>query len=299
VNAVSYPLKFQVGARTLLAVYRRLIRIPFSLADAMQADMPALPPLDGAQGYVVTSLPENQLAGLAGKGLLLHVRQCYTRYFADFAEGFDAYMANFSSKTRATLKRKLKRFAEVSGGKLDVRCYRTPDEVTAFADIAIPLSQKSYQHRLLDAGLPESEAARREMVALAAADRVRAFLLFCEGRPVAYLYLPVVGDILIYAYLGYDPKDAELSPGTVLQLEATRILAEEGHYTRLDFTEGEGQHKRQFGTGGIACVDVLLFKSTLANRLLIASLKGFDGAVAQAKRLSTSQGFGWLRRLRR
>jgi CelD/BcsL family acetyltransferase involved in cellulose biosynthesis len=255
--------------------------------------------LGDAQGYVVTSLPEVLIDRLKGRGLNAYVRQHYTRHYADFADGYDAYLERFSSKSRATLKRKLKRFAEASGGTLDVRSYRTPEEVTTFAEIAIPLSHKSYQHRLLDAGLPKSDAARHEMMTLAAADRVRAFLLFREGRPVAYLYLPVVDDVLIYAYLGYDPGDADLSPGTVLQLEATRLLAAEGRYTRLDFTEGEGQHKRQFGTGGIACADVLLFRPSIANRLSIASLRSFDGLVARAKSLSAAQGFGWLKRLRR
>jgi CelD/BcsL family acetyltransferase involved in cellulose biosynthesis len=298
-KAIRYPLKFQIGARTLFAVHRPLIRIPFSLAGAIRGEMPALPALGDAQGYVVTSLPEMLIDSLSGQGLITHVRQRYTRHYADFADGYDAYLERFSSKSRATLKRKLKRFAEASGGALDVHCYRTPDEVTTFADIAIPLSRKSYQHRLLDAGLPENDAARREMMTLAAADHVRAFLLFREGRPVAYLYLPVVEDVLIYAYLGYDPGDADLSPGTVLQLEATRLLAAEGRYTRLDFTEGEGQHKRQFGTGGIACADVLLFRPTVANRLSIASLRSFDGLVARAKAISAARGFGWLRRLRR
>lgn len=298
-SAISYPLKFQVGARTLFVLHRRLIRIPLSLSDAMRGAMPVLPSLGDAQGYVITSLPEALIEGLRGLGLVAHIRQRYTRHFADFADGYDAYLGRFSSKSRATLKRKLKRFAEISGGALDVRGYRTPDEVDAFAEIAIPLSRRSYQHRLLDAGLPESEAARREMTALAAADRVRAFLLFSEARPVAYLYLPVADDVLIYAYLGYDPDMSDLSPGTVLQLEATRLLAEEGRYTRLDFTEGEGQHKRQFGTGGIACADVLLLRATIANRLLIKGLASFDGLVARAKSISAARGFGWLRRLRR
>lgn len=298
-SAVLYPLKFQVGVRTLFVARRRLIRIPFSLADTMHGEMPVLPPLGDAQGYIITSLPEALLDGLKGRGPLLHVRQRYTRYYADFARGFDAYMAGFSGKTRAALKRKLKRFAELSGGSLDIRRYRTVEEIAAFAEIAVPLSRKSYQHRLLDAGLPEDDTARREMAALAAADRVRAFILFRMERPVAYLYLPAADDVLIYAHLGYDPAEAEHSPGTILQLEATRLLAEEGRYTRLDFTEGEGQHKRQLSTGGVACADVLLLRPTVANRLLITGLRSFDAAVALAKRASTLRGFGWLKGLRR
>jgi len=295
----TYPLKFQIGARTLFSIDRRLIRVPFSLDAALAGHMADLPPLADADGYAITSLPESLIGQAEGHGLHAHVRQRYTRYFADFADGFDAYMAHFSGKSRATLKRKCKRFAEASGGSVDIRAYRTPDEIEAFAALAAPLSRKSYQHRLLDAGLPVDDRFRLEMSTRAAVDRVRAFLLFRQGRAVAYLYLPVAEDMLIYAYLGYDPEEADLSPGTVLQLEAIRLLAEEGRYLRLDFTEGEGQHKRLFATGGIACADVLLLRWTLKNRFAVGALAGFDTLVSKAKHLSTAPGFGWLRSLRR
>ncbi len=295
----AYPLKFQIGARTLFVVDRRLIHLPCSLKAVMAGEMPALPPLGNADGYAFTSLPETLTGRSRGYGLLVHVRQTYTRYFADFADGFESYMAHFSAKSRATLRRKLKRFAEASGGVIDIRSYRTPAEIADFAEIAGPLSRRSYQHRLLDAGLPAGESAQREMAELAAADRVRAFLLFRQARAIAYLYLPIADETLIYAYLGYDPDEADLSPGTVLQLEAIRLLAAEGRYGRIDFTEGGGQHKRLFATGGVACADVLLLRPTLGNRLLIGALGGFDGLVATAKRLSAARGFGWLKKLRR
>ncbi len=296
---VRYPLKFQVGARTLFAVDRPLIRIAYTLDGAEAAETPKLPLLEKAAGYVVTSIPESLIGGLRNAGLLVYVRQRYMRYFADFSAGFDAYMAHFSGKSRATLKRKLKRYAELSGGAIDVRGYRTADEMAAFVEAASAVSRKSYQHRLLDAGLPDDDAARAAMAKLAAADQVRAFLLFRNGRPTAYLYLPVADGTLIYAYLGYDPDEADLSPGTVLQIEAIRMLTEEGRYGRLDFTEGEGQHKRLFSTGGIACADVLLLRPTIGNRVLIRMLHDFDGAIAWLKRLSATRGFGWLKSLRR
>lgn len=296
---LRYPLKFQAGARTLIAIHRPLIRIAYTLGMAEAAETPPLPPLGKAAGYVVTSIPESLIGELRAGGLLVHIRQRYSRYFADFGAGFDAYMAHFSSKSRATLKRKLKRYAELSGGALDVRSYRTAEDMPAFVEAASLVSRKSYQHRLLDAGLPDDAAARAGMAKLADDDRVRAFLLFRDRQATAYLYMPVADDTLIYAYLGYDPEEAELSPGTVLQVEAIRVLAEEGRYGRLDFTEGEGQHKRLFSTGGIACADVLLLRPTMGNRLLIGALQGFDGAVARLKRLSGAQGFGWLKALRR
>ena len=37
----------------------------------------------------------------------------------------------------------------------------------------------------------------------------------------------------------------------------------EGASAWFDFTEGEGQHKRQFATGGVDCVDLLLLRPRL------------------------------------
>src|SRR3546814_18616405 len=46
VTAVVLPLKFQVGARTLWSISRRLVRVPLSLADVLLPRVPPLPPLD-------------------------------------------------------------------------------------------------------------------------------------------------------------------------------------------------------------------------------------------------------------
>jgi CelD/BcsL family acetyltransferase involved in cellulose biosynthesis len=285
--ATPYPLRFQIGARTLLTARRRLVRLALTLDDVLSGDAPTLPPLDAAaHGYVINSLPEALLPGIVARagGLRPFVRQRYTRYYADLSAGFDAYLASFSSKARSTLLRKVRRFAERSGGTIDIRAYRTPEEYESFFALARIVSRKSYQERLLDAGLPEHE--RDAMIALAARDGLRAFLLFLDGEPVSYLYLPARGDTLIYAYLGFDPALADLSAGTVLQFEAMRLLIEEGRFRRLDFTEGEGQHKRLFATGGVACVDLLLLRPSLANLACVASLDSFDRAVAAVKALA-------------
>jgi CelD/BcsL family acetyltransferase involved in cellulose biosynthesis len=285
-TAAPYPLRFQIGARTLLTARRRLVRVPISLDEVLSGEAPRLPPIERADhGYVLNSLPEALVPTLAGvaRGLRPFVRQRYTRYFADLDGGFDAYLAGFSARSRATLLRKSRRFAERSGGAIDIRACRTPAEVESFFDHARAVSRRSYQERLLDAGLPEG--GRAEMLALAARDALRAFLLFLDGEPVSYLYLPARGDMLVYAYLGYDAAHADLSPGAVLQLEAMRLLMAEGRFRRLDFTEGEGQHKRVFATGGVACVDLLLLRPSLANLGWVAALDAFDGAVAGAKAL--------------
>ena len=286
-SAVVLPLRFQLGARTLASIPRRLVRVPLSLDGALAGRVPALPPLDPrAHGYAVTSLPADRHHGMTPPvGMIGFVRQRYTRYHADLSGGAEGYAGRLSANTRQGMRRKAKKLAQVSGGALDVRRYRTPDELAAFHAVARGISVRTYQERLLGGGLPDDDAFLRRMVALAAADQVRAWLLFVAGQPAAYLYCAAEGESLRYDHVGHDPAFGDLSPGGVLQAEALRDLAEEGRFRRFDFTEGEGQHKRQFATGGVACLDLLLLRATLGNRLATLAVGGFDRGAAAAKRV--------------
>lgn len=296
-------LDFKVGARTLLAVRRAMVRVPVSLAQAQGGRLPVLPPLPkAAQGYLITSLPEVQLdAMIAASGRMIgFVRQRYTRYHADLGGGYDAYLATLSSNARQGVRRKAKKIAQASGGTLDVRGYRTPAELTAFHAIARGIALRTYQEKLMGEGLPDTPEFLREMSTMAADDAVRAWLLHIDDKPAAYLYCPVRGDTLIYEYVGHDPAFNDLSPGAVLQMEAFRDLFEEGQFAQFDFTEGEGQHKRQYSTGGVACLDLLLLRASLANRATLAALGGFNRAVAGGKALVNAVGLERLsKKLRR
>lgn len=296
-GAAWVPLRFTIGARTLYTVRRRLVRLPLTLRQAREGEVPSLPELPGdADGYLVTSLPEAELARMQQGSLLALVRQRYTRSFVDLSLGFDRWFAALSANSRQSLKRKAKRLAAESGGQPDIRRFRTPDELAIFHPLARAVSARTYQERLLGAGLPEDLATLQR---LAAEDRVRAWLLCLQERPIAYLCCTADGATLLYTHVGHDPEVAALSPGAVLQLEALRDLFGD-RFAWFDFTEGEGQHKRQMASGGVACVDLLLLRPTLANRMLLAALTGFDGSVAIAKALVQQiGGHGLAKRLRR
>ncbi len=286
VTARPTALSFKIGARTLMAVQRAMVRVNVSLDAAREGRLPVLPPLprDG-HGYLVTSLPEDRLEAMiyASGRMIGFVRQRYTRYYADLTGGYDAYLAGLSSNARQGVKRKAKKIATVSGGALDIRRYRTPAELEAFHDIARRIALRTYQERLMGEGLPGTPEFMHTMVTMAAADDVRAWLLHIAGEPAAYLYCPIHGDTVIYEYVGHDPAFNDLSPGAVLQMEAFRDLFEEARFSRFDFTEGEGQHKRQYSTGGVACLDLLLLRPSLANRVTTAALGGFNRTVAGGK----------------
>ncbi|VVT16918.1 GNAT family N-acetyltransferase [Sphingomonas sp. EC-HK361] len=296
-SAAAIPLKFQVGARTLVAIPRRLVRVAYALTDVLASADPALPPLEErAHGYLVTSLPGALLPALARRGMITFVRQHYTRYFVDLAVGEGAWRAALSGQMRSTLKRKAKKLAQANGGTLDIRGYRAAEEVAAFHLLARAVSATTYQERLLDSGLPADPG---KLIARAAADEVRAWLLFLDDAPIAYLCCQAVGTTLRYDFVGHDPAYGALSPGTVLMERALGDLFGD-RFAAFDFTEGEGQHKRGFATGGVACCDVLLLRPTVVNRATVAAIGGFDALMAMAKRWSEMPALNCLaKRVRR
>ena len=138
-----------------------------------------------------------------------------------------------------------------------------------FHRLAREISAKTYQERLLDAGLPADGSYLEILQALASLDRVRAFILFHQDVPSAYLCCPAVDDSLLYEYVGYDPQFAHLSPGTVLQYVAFESLFAENRFKIFDFTEAEGAHKAFFATQSLLCADIYFFRRTLRNLALV------------------------------
>lgn len=297
-------IDFTLGSRRLLSVPRRLSTWSFGLEEVLSGALPDAPPA-GRDGLRVLSAPTQRLPDIAARfpDHIAGGRQDYRRHYIDMRQSFADYLAQFSGKTRSTLRRKARKLADETGGYI-VTEHRTPAEIEAFLSAALPLSARTYQARLLDAGLPDSPAARRTMLERAEAGRMRAFLLHAKGQPIAYLSLPVAGSqdaaTLVYAHLGYDPDRAHLSPGTVLQMDALERLFAEQHFAWFDFTEGDGAHKELFGTGFANCSSVILLEPTLANRTLLSARAGFDASVAQVKTLAARSGtLGRIRALLR
>lgn len=288
------PLTFQISYRTLGAIHLSLTCRSASLGEQPLApgELPPLPPAgdSGTCGYLLQSQPIAGALPILRRqgGKLVYVPRQYPRYFVDLNGEYEAYLARFSAKSRATLKRKLRKFAELSGGRIDWHSYRTPEEIAEFFCLAAPLSRKTYQERILGSGLhrgPEFEAAAAR---LAAEDRLRAYLLFLHDRPIAYLFCPIDNGVLIYDRLGYDPEYASASPGTVLQLLVIEALFKEGSHRLFDFTEGEGQHKEFFSTGSRTCADIFIVErrarvlaAILAHRVFSQLVAGLGDAATR------------------
>lgn len=271
------PFKFQLSDWTLFSITCPMQVRAVKLIDRTPPVEHLVPPTDSlmanSQGFFVHALriAEEQPTVSTSGDYLCYSQLQYRHCFIDFGLSFEDYQSKFSSKTRSTINRKLRKYGEHCGGSIPWKAYKAPAEMREFFQLAREVSTKTYQERLLDAGVPDSEKFVSEMESLAGENRVRAYILFDGPRPVAYLYCPVENGVLIYAYLGYDPEYMTMSVGTVLQWLAVKQLFEESCFKFFDFTEGQSEHKRLFATDETQCANVIFLKRTLRNKALIYS----------------------------
>ena len=286
------PIRFIAGSRLIFEAPRRVHTLSFSVEELIEGTSVNLPAISsGDDGFRILSAPQSVVPSIlaTSPGYVIGGYQAYRRHYIDMSGDFAGYLARFSSKTRSTFNRKRRKLTERGEGTFEIEEFRDPESFARFFAEAIPLSRKTYQARLLSAGLPESENSRQAALALAGENRLRAYMLRIEGKAIAYLYLPIIGSTAIYDHLGYDPEFAQFSPGTVLQLDALERLFDEGRCRYFDFTEGEGSHKEMFGTDFVPACSFFLLRGRMANRLLLGALDTFDGSIALAKRM-TQQG---------
>jgi len=217
-------------------------------------------------------------------GLTRYVTEHFQRYFVRLDGSYEAYLSAFSAKTRSTLKRKVRKFIELDGGgRMEV--YRTGEQIDRFWTLARQVSAKTYQEKLLGAGLPDGAEALARAKEKADRDACRGYLLFVGDAPVAFIYLEGERGTLEYRYLGFDPAYADHSAGTVLHWLMLESLFGEGRFAVLDFTEGEGTQKKTFGTDSRFCANILYYPDTPSFRLWFTAHLGMDrlsGAIGRA-----------------
>lgn len=281
------PLKFGVGDRALfehlLPLQVHAVQLGEVSDPVVSPQPPADPLLSGSQGFYLRALPiAASLPRLTRCGeWIRYVPMEYGHCYIDLAGGLEAYRAKFSSKTRSTINRKVRKFQEQSGGQIRWQVYDRPEDMAQYHALARQVSSRTYQERLLDAGIPDGPAFLEEVVQQARDGRVRGYIMFDADKPVAYLHCPVKGDAYIYAYLGYDPDYMKLSVGTVLQWLALEDIFGRPAARYFDFTEGQSDHKRLFATHDSLCANVMFVRASLRNRLwLHAHAKAEDASAA-------------------
>ncbi|MEF8721940.1 GNAT family N-acetyltransferase [Candidatus Accumulibacter phosphatis] len=248
---------------------------------------------------LISSLPiKDPLPRLTRRnGVLHYTPRTYHRYMADLTGSIDGIFEHMSGKSRYNIRRTVKKFGEAHGSPIDMREYRTADEVTEYLEHAWRVSSTTYQDRLLDSGLPRDDGFVQRTRNFAADGRWRGYLLFVQGQAIAFVYCYMHDRIMRYAYIGFDPAYSKVSPGVVLQVLMLERMCAERCSPWLDYTQGNGLHKELFSTHAWLCADVWLLHPTLYNRGLLGVHTFVDHVGTSVGRLLDRWGIKtWIRR---
>ena len=126
------PFKYQLSDWTILSVPLWLQCRSVAFLDELPSQESLVPPVDelieGSQGFMIRSLPVTVgLPRLSQKGgYLCYVPLQYQHCYVDLTLTFDGYQKKFSSKTRSTINRKVKKYAEHCGGNIPWKVYKDP-----------------------------------------------------------------------------------------------------------------------------------------------------------------------------
>src|SRR3954452_152256 len=213
-----------------------------------------------------------------------YIAGVYTHFYIDIQGSFEQYLQKFSSKSRWTMRKKVKKYLE-SAGDNAFREYRDPGEMAEFYRHARDVAVKTYQDHLYNASIPRDPAFVLRLQEFAARGAVHGYILFNQGMPAAYSYCLARGDTLTLWYTGFDPQFAQLHAGTVLTYMLLERLFTDQRFKTYDFGSVDFEYKAYFSTGSVRRGDVLYLRRTPRNLALVYAHAGLFAVSDSLKRV--------------
>ena len=225
---------------------------------------------EGTAMYDLITPPTGRVAGFHA---MLN-GNLYRHRLASIPETFDGYLKLLGSKTRADLRTNRKRFLAHVAQNCRTRCFRSAAEVPAFLDDALAISRKTYQYRLLSAGLRDRDVLERWYLRACELGWFRSYILYANDQPIAFQVGYVHGDCFHAHEIGYDPGWGQHHIGIFLHTEIVADLAASGGTIRaFDFGNSDSLHKERLSTGHRVEGYFYLIPDDLKGRLMAHAMR--------------------------
>lgn len=267
---VAYAL-FELSLRTVALRIGpvHLARFPLAQAEVVGGIVGDPHEFEASWPAVLRSLPENPYrtsvwltsiplsktgadvlwdAGLRKRFHVFRFGRCQTHYATELPSDFQAFLAGLPARKRQDLRRTVRNLEREFGAGLRFQEFTNVEEVVPFLDQAVPISERTYQTKLLKVGIAEHRQERqRQYEALAAKGAWLAHILSCNGAPVAFLVGCRLGRVFYGLDTGYLPEWASRSVGRVAYAKLVERLYVRGSPpARFDFYYGDQDWKRGF-----------------------------------------------------
>ena len=297
-----HPSTIRLALGELTIFSRRVHRlnafaVPLIHAESRQAEMVSLgellarirTDLNRDEVIFLESVAEGTaMFDLIGKGTSLpggfHALQngkLYRHRFATVPDSFEAYLRQLGARTRADLRTNRKRFIAHVRQKYHTRCFRSESDVSEFLAVAMELSRKTYQYRLLGSGLRDREALERCYLAASRLGWFRSYVLYADENAIAFQVGYVFHGRFHAQEIGYDPEWTRHHVGIFLHSEIiSDLAASTDAVSEFDFGNGDNLHKERLSTGARVEGYFYLIPSHLRGRLMVAGMRTTNGISA-------------------
>lgn len=219
-----------------------------------------------------------------------------THWELDLPETLDALLAQLSSSARQTVKRYTRKLEKEHGDALSVRIFTRPDELDEFFRAVEPVAAKTYQ-RALGVSFGDTPAYRVRTRVSMERGWFRGYVLYLDGRPVAFHHGELFGGRFRHGRPGYDPELSHLRIGTYLLLQMIGDLCSRPDARVVDYGIGDAAYKKRFGTRSRLEGNVVVYAPTPRAITVNVVRSSLLAAVRIAKRvLKRNELYGRLRR---
>lgn len=160
----------------------------------------------------------------------------------------EAFLGSLSKSTRDGVKRYRRKLERELGERLEVRQYRSPDELDELVAMLNAVAERSWQ-RGIGSGFRDDDANRERLALALERNWLRACVVLADGEPIAFWHGIGCGGRLISGIPGFDPRYSELRVGTYALVRLIESLTTDPDFSVLDFGLGDAEYKRRFATG--------------------------------------------------
>jgi hypothetical protein len=202
-----------------------------------------------------SSVKEQRFRDYRPQGTMEHHR-------IDFPATLDLYWEGFSSKTRSTMRRKVKKLAKDTGKEVTLVRYDSGEDLEKYAAHTSSISKRSYQYHLLGQGIQDESRFLARCREAASHGWLRGYVLLLGGEPVAFMHGWQYRGVYLYLETGYDQELRTHSPGTVLHIMVIEDMF--AHDTPRVFEFGvHGEQKATFGNASHRAAEVFLIRPSV------------------------------------
>ncbi len=214
--------------------------------------------------------------------------------FIDMPISFNGYLEQLGERPRQQLAHSQRQLLLDFAEDIDIMRYETEEDVNAFHDHVVTISRKARQGCLPGHRLCDQPMLRKKLRFAATKGWLCSYIMFCSGRPAAFMLGHRYRDCFYRSDVGFDPDYSQRSVGQVLQLEVLEdLLSQEHSPSVFDLSAGYNDDNMRFGNREQARINVLLLPRTLKHAVLAGAYKRLDGlaniAVNTADRMGVKQ----------